>query len=229
MDMPTPDNQPHTSAADDGGLLSSILVARLLKSLAAAMPADSQADRDENRRATQEMFASLNPRDPAEAQLAAIAIAAAQSAMDGFIRAAQPGVADEAAIRLRGSALVAGRTCAAVLRTLRKRPSEQPAATGKPRTATTPAPAAVAPRPPAAPPEGRDEFQPRDRFGKPIPTFRTELMTRAQLFATLAWPRNPALEAAAVAEEDVMIAKQAALGTGEQATPDAADAGGGTG
>jgi hypothetical protein len=228
MDIPTPDNQPHSSSADDSGLLSRTLVARLLETLAAAMPADSQADRDKNRQAAQEMFASLNPRDPAGAQLAAIAIAATQSAMDGFIRAAQPGVPAEAAIRLRGSALVAGRTCAAVLRTLRKRPSE-PAATRKPKTATTPAPAAVLPQPPAAPPEGRDEFQPRDRFGKPIPTFRTEQMTRAQLFATLAWPRNPTLEAAAIAEEDAMIAEQAALGASEQATPDADDAGGGTG
>ncbi len=229
MDMPTPDNQPRTFSADDGGLLSRALVARLLKALAAAMPADSQADRDENRQAAQEMFASLNPRDPAEAQLAAIAIAAAQSAMDGFIRAAQPGVADEAAIRLRGSALVAGRTSAAVLRTLRKRPSEQPAATRTAKTATTPAPADVPPGSPAAPPASADEFQPRDRFGKPIPTFRTELMTRAQLLATLAWPRDPALEAAAVAEEDAMIAEQAALGAREQATPPADDAGGGTG
>ena len=108
MDVPTPDNQPHTFSADDGGPLPRALVARLLKVLAAAMPADSEADRDENRQAAQEMFASLNPRDPAEAQLAAIAIAAAQSAMDGLIRAAQPGVSDEAAIRLRGSGLVAG-------------------------------------------------------------------------------------------------------------------------
>ena len=97
---------------------------RLLKALDATVPAgatDSQTDRDENRQATRELFESLDPRDPAEAQLAAIAIAAAQSAMDNFARAAQPGVADETAIRLRSSALTAGRTYAAALRTLRKR------------------------------------------------------------------------------------------------------------
>jgi hypothetical protein len=202
----------------------------MLKGLTATAPAgatDNEADRDENRQATRELFESLNPRDPAEAQLAAIAVAAAQSAMDNFARAAQPGVADDAAIRLRSSALTAGRTYAAVLRTLRKRPSEV-AATRAPKAAPRPAPAADPPRPAAVLPEGRDEFQPRDRFGMPIPTFRTEQMTRAQLLATLAWPRNAALEAAAIAEEEAMIAERA-LVTGERATPDAADAGTGTG
>ena len=65
-------------------------------------------------------------------------------------------------------------------------------------------------RPQSLPP-GRDEFQPRDRFGKPIPIFRTEQMTRTQMLATLAWPRDPTLEAAAIVEEEVMIAEQGAL------------------
>ena len=72
------------------------LVQRLLKALDATAPTgatDSQSDRDENRQATRELFELLDPRDPAEAQLAAIGIAAAQSAMDNFVRAAQPGVA----------------------------------------------------------------------------------------------------------------------------------------
>jgi hypothetical protein len=34
-------------------------------------------------------------------------------------------------------------------------------------------------------------------------------MTRAQVVAVLAYPRNPELEAAAVAEEEAMIAAQA--------------------
>ncbi len=57
-----------------------------------------------------------------------IAIAARSPRWTVSSAPAQPGVPAEAAIR-SGSALVAGRTCAAVLRTLRKRPSEQPAAT----------------------------------------------------------------------------------------------------
>jgi hypothetical protein len=235
MDVHGQDHQPN--AANVGGTLSGTATRRVLKELEAALPAastDSPADRDENRQAMRELFESLNPRDPAEAQLAAIAIAAAQSAMDSFARAARLGVTDEAAIRLRGSALTAGRTYAAALRTLRKRAPE-PAATPKPAAAPRsaaapkPAPAADPPRPASVPPRGRDEFQPRDRFGQPIATFRTEQMTRAQLHATLAWPRNAALEAAAIAEEEAMIAEQAALETGEQAMPEAVDTVAGTG
>jgi hypothetical protein len=91
MDLQTTDHRARS--ANGGGPLSRPSVARLLKALDATAPAgatDSQADRDENRRATRELFESLDPRDPAEAQLAAIAIAAAQSAMDNFARAAQP-------------------------------------------------------------------------------------------------------------------------------------------
>ena len=108
MDMQAPDHQPN---AANGGTLSRAFATRMLKELTAATPAsaaDSQADGDENRQTTRDLFESLNPRDPAEAQLAAIAIAAAQSAMDNFARAARPGVADEVAIRLRGSAMTAG-------------------------------------------------------------------------------------------------------------------------
>jgi hypothetical protein len=36
-------------------------------------------------------------------------------------------------------------------------------------------------------------------------------MTRAQVLASLAWPRDPKLEAAAIAEEEAMMAEQAAL------------------
>jgi len=57
------------------------------------------------------------------------------------------------------------------------------------------------------------EFQPRDRSGKPIPTFRTDLMTRAQVLAVLSYPRDAALEAAATAEEEAMIAEWAARET----------------
>jgi hypothetical protein len=226
MDMTT---EHRSHSVNGGGPLSRPIVQRLLKALDATVPTGataSQSDRDENRQATRELFESLDPRDPAEAQLAAIAIAAAQSAMDNFARAAQPGVADETAIRLRSSALTAGRTYAAALRTLRKR-VPQPAATRRATAAPGPAPVADPPRPAAAIPLGRDEFQPRDRFGKPIPIFRTEQMTRTQMLATLAWPRDPTLEAAAILEEEAMIAEQGALEARQRATTEIADAGAG--
>ncbi len=227
MDMQTTDHRSHS--VNGGGPLSRAAIQRLLKALDATVPAgttDSQTDQDDNHQATRELFESLDPRDPAEAQLAAIAIAAAQSAMDNFARASRPGVADETAIRLRSSALTAGRTYAAALRTLRK-PAPQPAVTRRAAATPRPAPVADPPRPAAVLPQGREEFQPRDRFGKPIPIFRTDQMTRTQMLATLAWPRDPTLEAAAIAEEEAMIAEQVTLEARQRATTEIADAGAG--
>jgi len=189
------------------------------------MPGTSTDDADarsEVWRTTCELFHSLDPQDPADAQLAAIAVAAAQSAMDNFARAARPGVSDAMVLRLRGSALAAARTYAATLRHLRKRPAT--------KEETGPiAPPAPAPKVPAADPtpevppgfvalrQGAEPipavvmFQPRDRFGQPIPGGRVDQMTRAQVLASLAWPRDPKLEAAAIAEEEAMMAEQAAL------------------
>ena len=223
--MRTPAHQHRPDSFDTGGTLHRAFAKHLHRTLEAVMPAgatDRRADLDENRQSTQELFGSLNPRDPAEAQLAAIAIGAARSAMDNFARAARPGVTDETAIRLHGSAFAAGRTCAAALRALHVRPPK-PAVGRRPAGAPKPAPAADPPRPDAAPARDCDEFQPRDRFGKPIPIFRTEQMTRAQLLAILAWPRNAALEATAIVEEQAMITEQAALQAKEQVPPGGAD------
>ena len=158
---------------------------RLLRTLAAAIPG---ADTDAHEEAAQELLASLNPRDPAEAQLAAIAIAAAQAAMDNFARAARPGVSDETALRLRGSALAAGRAYASALRYLRKPPAPAPQPSPQPRRARSKAPPAAAPDPPPAEPAGGTTevppgfvalqagatpipavFSPRDRLGNEIP------------------------------------------------------------
>jgi hypothetical protein len=73
------------------------------------------------------------------------------------------------------------------------------------------APSFVALRPGADPIPAVVMFQPRDRFGQPIPGGRVDQMTRALVLASLAWPRDPKLEAAAIAEEEAMMAEQAAL------------------
>ena len=202
MDMQIPDRQPNRRPA----AMSAAFLQGLQQALAAATPAGAGAA------TAPELFESLNPRDPAEAQLAAIAVAAAVAALDGFARAARPGVSDVTAVRLRGSALAAGRTYATVLRTLRK-DAAKPAAAPPPEHDAAPPPVAVAAQEP-------DEFQPRDRFGKPIPTRRTDLMTRAQVLAVLTYPRNQELEAAAVAEEEAMIAAHAPPPQPDPAVPD---------
>jgi len=52
-------------------------------------------------------------------------------------------------------------------------------------------------------------YQPRDRYGQPIPLWSYESMTMAQRRAIYYCPANPALEAEAIAEEEAMIAAQA--------------------
>ena len=145
MDIQTPDHTPPRSAGSPGQP-SPNFIAHLMQTLGAAT--------DQQRDATRELFESLDPRDPADAQLAAIAVAAAQSAMDNFARAARPGVSDETAVRLRGSALAAGRAYATALRYLRK-PQAMAAQPAKPaRSRATPA---SAPQPPPAEPAGETQ------------------------------------------------------------------------
>ncbi len=119
MDQPTSDHQA------SGTSLSDLRITRLLEALAPG------ADRTEDRESMRTLFESLGPRDAAEAHLAAIATASAQSALDYLARAAGPGVSDQTAIRLRSSALAAGRTYATLLHKLRK-PAAEPLATAKP-------------------------------------------------------------------------------------------------
>ena len=227
MDMQTPDHLINSSPAEPKGPLPPVISRCLHRAVAATVPTeptDSPETEDEKRRAAQVLFDSLHPGDPADAMLAALSIAAGLAAMDNFARAARRGISDETATRLRGSGLAAGRAYAAWLRPLRKR---QPAA--EPPRPAAPAPVPKAPpvepvrevaevppgfialQPGAKPIPAVEMFQPRDRFGKPIPDLRSDLMTRAQLHASLAIPRDPVLEAEALAEEEAMMAEQAAM------------------
>jgi hypothetical protein len=223
MDIQTPDHTPARSAGNPAQP-SPNFIAHLMQTLDAATPG---AATDEHQDATRELFSSLNPRDPAEAQLAAIAVAAAQSAMDNFARAARPGISDDTAMRLRGSALAAGRTYATALRYLRKPQAVAPQPARPARSKASPA---AAPQPPPAEPTSETQevppgfialrpgatpipavFRPRDRFGNEIPDWRRDLMTPAQARAAFSYPPDPAQVAAAIAEEAAMMARQAAL------------------
>jgi hypothetical protein len=213
MDMPT-DALASTSPASR---LRGACVTRLMNGLAATMPgsADDAAGRAESLQAIQELFDALNPQDAADAQLAAIAVAAALSAMDTFARAARPGVSDETATRLRSNGLAAGRAYASALRQLRKQqapvPVTPPARTARPKAppaARKPVPAEPADIPPPMPIP--DVFRPRDRNGQEIPGWRRDLMTEAQARAAYSYPPDPAAVATALAEEEAMIAEQQA-------------------
>ena len=163
MDMHTPDDPPNAPTNNPERPLSDIFTKRLLQSLAATMPMerrDGSPEWAEKWDATRELFDSLDPRNPADAQLAVFAIAAAQSAMDNFARAAQPGMSDDQVARLRGRALAAGRAYASALRYLRKpQPAQRPIPAAKP-----------APDMPAEPPPADTmKAAPKSTVAKPAP------------------------------------------------------------
>jgi hypothetical protein len=153
MDMQTPDHADRFPA-DRAAPPSRQFCRHLRQSVAAAVPSgssDSEAALEDKRQAARELFDYLNPGNPADAHLAAIAVASAQSAMDNFARAARPGMSDDTVTRLRGSGLAAGRAYAAWARLLCNRRS-----------------AAQQPQPPAAAAPRRDRRRrPPNRRAKP--------------------------------------------------------------
>ncbi len=193
---------PDPDTIDPDGPLSRIFSKRLLQSLAATMPVgyrDGTPEWAEKWDATRELFDSLNPRNPGDAQLAAIGIAAAQSAMDTFARAAQPNLSDDQVMRLRGRALAAGRAYATVLRYLRKQAQEAeanvPAAVPAPAAAPVPQeppPRASASLPPPSEPPNQMAKPPLPRTGPPP-------------------PHGPGYQPTRVTGADAMSAQQAAM------------------
>ena len=228
MDLQTPDHASTPFPTSSSGPPSRMFSRRLLKILAAATPGedDDPTALAESRETTRELLDSFSTRDPADAMLAAIAVAAAQSAMDNFARAARPGMSDETVMRLRSNALAAGRAYATVHRYFRKpqtvaAPSAKPVGTKAPQvSAPKPPPAEPVVKPVEVPPgfvalrQGAepipDVFRPRDRFGKEIPNWRRDLMTSAQGLAAFSYPPDPAAKATAIAEEEAMMAEQKA-------------------
>jgi hypothetical protein len=130
-------------------------VALLIDTLAGMVPG---TDDDTNTLGTRRdlariLFEAFKPRDAVEAMLAARAVAAHHATMNGFTRAAAPGLSDETVIRLRANAIAASRSFDAVLRTLDKRRKEAAEPASPPvtdverrQTAAQPAPHPTLPR-----------------------------------------------------------------------------------
>ena len=173
-----------------------------------ANPDDTPEIRARKLASAQRQFAAFQPTDEADAQEAVAAIAAMQGAMDSLARAARPGVGGETAGRLRSNALSAIRHYSTTLKNARKR--NQPEA----RHA---APGAKDPEPATPPQEAKplgfpkiETFQPRDRRGQRIPSWRYDLLSMAQRRAAYDF-ENKAAWAEAIAEEDAAIAEQAEI------------------
>ncbi len=107
----------------------------LISTLTGLWPSGSP---DEQRIATRATIEALGPRDVAEAMLAARMLATHHASMDAFQRAAQPGVSDADCIRLRNSAIAAGRSFDAALRLLDKRRADADKAAQPPRPRAKP-------------------------------------------------------------------------------------------
>jgi hypothetical protein len=161
-----------------------------------------------------------------QAMLAAEAVVAHYVIMACYRIALAPESDPAAAARARANAAALTRTRLANLRELRgeTRPARAAAAEPPARRKNPmhrddphqPAPPARGPLPP------HPQFQPRDRFGAPIPLWRSQDMTMAQRRATYAAaePREVREEAVAeaLAEEATMIAEEAARQAAEAPT-----------
>jgi hypothetical protein len=173
-----------------------------------ANPDDTPEIRARKLASAQRQFAAFQPTDEADAQEAVAAIAAMQGAMDSLARAARPGVGGETAGRLRSNALSAIRHYSTTLKNARKRNQpEARHARSKGRTTE------LADPPQEQPPLGFpkiETFQPRDRRGQRIPSWRYDLLSMAQRRAAYDFA-NKAAWAEAIAEEDAAIAEQAEL------------------
>ena len=204
MDMQTPADPTDTASRLPPAVLNC-----LLRMLAAALPSEGLTPEiiAENLEFARAMFFAFQPHDAAEAAAAIRAVAAHFASMDMHARAFKPGLSDDTVMRLRASTNTCTRVADAARRALRK----PPAATPKPRRSEA-AHEAAAPAPPPAVPcdPSALRFYPRDRYGNTIRLWQPEQLTQAQLHAALACPRDPELEAVAIAEEEAMIAEQAA-------------------
>jgi len=100
------------------------LLALLIDTIAAAWPGDIAPDIRHT--AARNALEALQPADFMEALFAARMIGAQMASMDGLRRAGLPGVSDADAVRLRASAIAAGRSADAAQRVLAK--SRTPAA-----------------------------------------------------------------------------------------------------
>jgi hypothetical protein len=150
--------------------LNPTALAQLIETMVGALPAGSA---EETRTIVIAVIETMQPRDIVEAMFVARMIAAHYASMDGYRRALQPGIGDAEAVRLRNSAIAAGRSSDVALRSLEKRraATEQPSHSRAATETASPVPstrgrqpsAVIAPTDPPRPHE-----VPPDESGKPI-------------------------------------------------------------
>ena len=218
--------------------LSEVFIKVSFSAIRAAIPFDAddtEESRDEKFQAAVELFRSLEPRNADEAALATRYVISHSRFLNLSARAAAHDLADDKTMRLHAAAATADRLANTTRRAIKDAQKPAPGRSIREAAPTWSNPqSAIAPddmgpfddptlgelpagadgwvrlAPGARPIPHYSRFQPRDSHGEPIPPNRPELMTMAQRRATYASPRDPELEAIAIAEEEAAITAQAA-------------------
>ena len=157
-------------------------------------------------------WSSPPPADPIEAALAISAAVAYQASLACSALAAAPGLTSLQSNRHARTAIAQHRAFHAGVAALAKHRgvTAEPATPHRTRTASRPAPEPEQ-QPDDDPIPHFPQFQPRNRYGEPIPLYRFRDMTRLQRRATYGDPFDTAAWAVATEEEDAAIAEQQAL------------------
>jgi hypothetical protein len=201
---------PPSTTAPQAEFAASDLLAYMLEDMADAIPArptDTPARTAHRQNAARTMVIGMLPVEAAIAIAATIAFFASVSL---HARATSLGATEREATNLSRVAMAEHRAFNTGVRDLDNRhaPAEPPT---RQRASQR--------QKPEAEPEAIDtdpiphlpQFQPRDRYGRPIPLFRFRDMTRFQRLATYGDPFDQAAWDLATAEEEVAIAEQKAM------------------
>ena len=206
---PIPTTEPEADFA------ASPIFALMLEQLADALPpleTETPAAASRRQDIARAMVLAVHPADPIEAALAISAAVAYQASLACSALAAAPGLTSLQSNRHARTAIAQHRAFHAGVAALAKHRgvTAEPTTPHRTRTASRPAPEPEQ-QPDDDPIPHLPQFQPRNRYGEPIPLYRFRDMTRLQRRATYGDPFDTAAWAVATEEEDAAIAEQQAL------------------
>ena len=204
-----------TTTEPEADFAASPIFALMLEQLVDALPpreTEAPASAARRQEIARAMVIAARPADPIEAALAISAAVAYQASLRGSALAASPGLTSVQSNRLARTAIAQHRAFQAGVQAVDRHRGgiAQPAAPKRARPSSHPAPEPE-PQPDGDPIPHLPQFQPRNRYGEPIPLYRFRDMTRLQRRATYGDPFDTAAWDAAAAEEDAAIAEQKAL------------------
>ena len=211
---------PPSTTTPQAEFAASDLLAHMLEDMADAIPvrpAETPERTAHRHNAARAMVIGMHPVDAVEAAIAIAATIAFFASASLHSRATSPSATEHEATNLSHVAMAEHRAFNTGVRDLNKRyaPDEPPARQRASR-----------PQKPEAEPEAIDpdpiphlpEFQPRNRYGEPIPLYRFRDMTRLQRRATYGDPFDQAAWDLATEEEEVAIAEQKVMDAAAKVT-----------